>query len=225
MDADAATHWNEVIDRRSCEIEEGKVTCRPVEVVRDIRTRLQAEAVGYSLSPLGGWGRAATDFQTASYNSRRVHEELVEAEVPDQPDAHGEALAGVARNHVFAQASVETEGAGGQQRQVHRRLPAVGGQVKDGVLEHERREGRGEQEAPGAIEPGIAGGLEHEEPVRQEGPGHRRRNGDEVRRDALPMFRAPREQIEDGEVHGRRDEPHHDEAYNLFRSEHQESNR
>lgn len=43
VDADAETHWNEVIDRRSREIEEGKVTCRPVkEVVRDIRGKLHA---------------------------------------------------------------------------------------------------------------------------------------------------------------------------------------
>jgi len=43
VDADAETHWNEVIDRRSREIEEGKVTCRPVaEAVKDIRTRLHA---------------------------------------------------------------------------------------------------------------------------------------------------------------------------------------
>ncbi len=43
VDADAETQWNEVIDRRSREIEEGKVTCRPVaEAVKDIRTRLHA---------------------------------------------------------------------------------------------------------------------------------------------------------------------------------------
>lgn len=43
VDADAETLWNEVIDRRSCEIEEGKVTCRPVEeAVRDIRGKLHA---------------------------------------------------------------------------------------------------------------------------------------------------------------------------------------
>lgn len=43
VDADAETQWNEVIDRRSREIEEGKVSCRPVaEVVRDIRNKLHA---------------------------------------------------------------------------------------------------------------------------------------------------------------------------------------
>ena len=43
VDADAETQWNEVIDRRSREIEEGKVTCRPVEeAVRDIRAKLHA---------------------------------------------------------------------------------------------------------------------------------------------------------------------------------------
>lgn len=43
VDADAETQWNEVIDRRSREIEEGKVTCRPVEeTVRDIRGKLHA---------------------------------------------------------------------------------------------------------------------------------------------------------------------------------------
>jgi putative addiction module component (TIGR02574 family) len=37
-DADAEAQWNEVIDRRSREIEEGRVTCRPVEqVIQDIR--------------------------------------------------------------------------------------------------------------------------------------------------------------------------------------------
>ena len=43
VDADAETHWQEVIDRRSREIEEGKVPCRPVEqVVQDIRAKLHA---------------------------------------------------------------------------------------------------------------------------------------------------------------------------------------
>ncbi len=43
VDADAETQWQEVIDRRSREIEEGKVSCRPVEhVVRDIRDKLHA---------------------------------------------------------------------------------------------------------------------------------------------------------------------------------------
>jgi hypothetical protein len=38
VDADAETQWQEAIDRRSREIEEGKVICRPVEqVVPDIR--------------------------------------------------------------------------------------------------------------------------------------------------------------------------------------------
>jgi putative addiction module component (TIGR02574 family) len=43
VDADAETEWQEVIDRRSREIEEGKVVCRPVEqVVRDIRNEIHA---------------------------------------------------------------------------------------------------------------------------------------------------------------------------------------
>ena len=43
VDADAETQWNEVIDRRSREIEQGKVNCRPVEqVVQDIRKKLHA---------------------------------------------------------------------------------------------------------------------------------------------------------------------------------------
>jgi putative addiction module component (TIGR02574 family) len=43
VDADAETQWNEVIDRRSREIEEGKVSCLPVEqVVQDIRHKLHA---------------------------------------------------------------------------------------------------------------------------------------------------------------------------------------
>lgn len=42
-DADAETAWNEVIDRRSCEIENGDVKCRSVdEVIRDIRSKLNA---------------------------------------------------------------------------------------------------------------------------------------------------------------------------------------
>lgn len=42
-DADVETQWQEVIDRRSREIEEGKVSCRPVkETVRDIRRKLHA---------------------------------------------------------------------------------------------------------------------------------------------------------------------------------------
>jgi putative addiction module component (TIGR02574 family) len=43
VDADAETQWHEVIDRRSREIEEGQVSCRPVEqVVQDIRNQLHA---------------------------------------------------------------------------------------------------------------------------------------------------------------------------------------
>ena len=43
VDADAEEQWNEVIDRRSREIEEGKVTCRPAaEAVADIRHKLHA---------------------------------------------------------------------------------------------------------------------------------------------------------------------------------------
>ena len=43
VDSDAETEWQEVIDRRSREIEEGKVNCRPVtETVRDIRAKLHA---------------------------------------------------------------------------------------------------------------------------------------------------------------------------------------
>jgi putative addiction module component (TIGR02574 family) len=43
VDADAERQWQEVIDRRSREIEEGKVSCRPVEqVVQDIRNKLHA---------------------------------------------------------------------------------------------------------------------------------------------------------------------------------------
>ncbi len=42
-DADAETLWNDVIDRRSREIEEGKVNCRPVEVViQEVREKLHA---------------------------------------------------------------------------------------------------------------------------------------------------------------------------------------
>jgi putative addiction module component (TIGR02574 family) len=40
---DAESEWAEVIDRRSREIAEGRVRCRPVEeVVRDIRSKLHA---------------------------------------------------------------------------------------------------------------------------------------------------------------------------------------
>lgn len=43
VDADAAAQWQEVIDRRSREIEDGQVICQPVEqAVHDIRRRLHA---------------------------------------------------------------------------------------------------------------------------------------------------------------------------------------
>ncbi len=43
VDADAETQWQETIDRRSREIEEGKVTCRPVEeTVPGLRAKLHA---------------------------------------------------------------------------------------------------------------------------------------------------------------------------------------
>jgi len=43
VDADAETQWQDVIDRRSREIDEGKVSCRPVEqVVQDIHNKLHA---------------------------------------------------------------------------------------------------------------------------------------------------------------------------------------
>ena len=43
VDADAETQWDEVIDRRSREIEDGKVSCRPVDqVLHDIRQALHA---------------------------------------------------------------------------------------------------------------------------------------------------------------------------------------
>lgn len=42
-DADAEAQWDEVIERRSREIEEGKVSCRPVDqVVQEIRKKLHA---------------------------------------------------------------------------------------------------------------------------------------------------------------------------------------
>ena len=42
-DADAEEQWAEVIERRSREIEEGRVDCRPVEeTLRDIRAKLHA---------------------------------------------------------------------------------------------------------------------------------------------------------------------------------------
>ena len=43
VEADAEMQWQATIDRRSREIEEGKVTCRPVEeTVREIRAQLHA---------------------------------------------------------------------------------------------------------------------------------------------------------------------------------------
>ena len=43
VDADAETQWQEVIDRRCREVEDGKVRCRAVEqVVQDVRNRLPA---------------------------------------------------------------------------------------------------------------------------------------------------------------------------------------
>ncbi len=43
VDADAETQWQEVIDRRSREMLEGRVDARPEEeMIRDIRRRLHA---------------------------------------------------------------------------------------------------------------------------------------------------------------------------------------
>ena len=43
VDADAEAQWNEVIDRRSREMAEGRVDIRPEEeVIRDIRAKLNA---------------------------------------------------------------------------------------------------------------------------------------------------------------------------------------
>jgi len=43
VDPDAETQWNEIIDRRSREMAEGKVDARTEkEMLRDIRTRLHA---------------------------------------------------------------------------------------------------------------------------------------------------------------------------------------
>ncbi len=43
VDPDAETQWQEVIDRRSREIDEGRVRCRSVkQVVQDIRRQLHA---------------------------------------------------------------------------------------------------------------------------------------------------------------------------------------
>ena len=42
-EANAEEAWMEVVDRRSREIEEGQVDCRPVEeTVRDVRAKLNA---------------------------------------------------------------------------------------------------------------------------------------------------------------------------------------
>jgi putative addiction module component (TIGR02574 family) len=43
FDTDAETQWREVLDRRSREIDGGKVICRPIEqVVEQIRNKLRA---------------------------------------------------------------------------------------------------------------------------------------------------------------------------------------
>jgi putative addiction module component (TIGR02574 family) len=43
VDADPETRWHAIIGRRSREIEEGKVSCRPVkQVVQDVRDMLHA---------------------------------------------------------------------------------------------------------------------------------------------------------------------------------------
>ena len=43
VDDDSEAQWLEVIDRRSRQIEQGDVTCQPVEkFVQDIRTKLHA---------------------------------------------------------------------------------------------------------------------------------------------------------------------------------------
>jgi putative addiction module component (TIGR02574 family) len=43
VDIDAEAQWREAIDRRSREIEDGQVQCRPVaEAIRDIRAKLHA---------------------------------------------------------------------------------------------------------------------------------------------------------------------------------------
>jgi putative addiction module component (TIGR02574 family) len=42
-DSDAETQWNDVIDRRSSEIEQGQVSCQPVEeTLGEIRAKLNA---------------------------------------------------------------------------------------------------------------------------------------------------------------------------------------
>ena len=43
LDFDAETEWRDVLDRRTSEIEQGTVTCRPVqEAVTEIRKKLDA---------------------------------------------------------------------------------------------------------------------------------------------------------------------------------------
>ena len=43
VDSDAEVQWQEVMDRRTREMESGKISCRPVEqVVKDIRGKLHA---------------------------------------------------------------------------------------------------------------------------------------------------------------------------------------
>jgi len=43
VDPDAETQWQEVIDRRSGEIDAGKAACRPIdETLQDIRKKLNA---------------------------------------------------------------------------------------------------------------------------------------------------------------------------------------
>ncbi len=43
VDVDAEAQWREVIDRRSREIDEGRVHCRPVaESIQDVRAKLHA---------------------------------------------------------------------------------------------------------------------------------------------------------------------------------------
>jgi putative addiction module component (TIGR02574 family) len=50
VDADAETQWHAVIDRRSREIEEGKVSCRPVkQVVQDVRDKLNFDRFFYAI--------------------------------------------------------------------------------------------------------------------------------------------------------------------------------
>jgi putative addiction module component (TIGR02574 family) len=43
LDSDAETEWRDVLDRRTSEIEQGAVTCRPMkEAVAEIRKKLDA---------------------------------------------------------------------------------------------------------------------------------------------------------------------------------------